>query len=206
LRPHTARLRERQANEPKRSQYTSNALRLFTEHLENQTDAQVLDVGPVCGENIEFFARRVKRVFVCDMFLRLDLARRKELAQNQAWQDLDYPSHSFDGIALWALFDYLDDQGISTLVARCFYMLRPSGILLAVVQDEHHIVDSGINSYVISEDFDVLRRPQTHLSLASQRRHNRALLGMVEPFIPLKSFIYHGGIREILFKHKKTVD
>lgn len=202
MRPHTARLRESQANEPRRSQYTSNALRLFTEHLENQIDAQVLDVGPVCGENIEFFARRAKRVFVCDMFLRLDLARRKDITQNQAWQYLDYPSHSFDGITLWGLFDYLDDQGVSALVARCSWMLRPSGILLAVVQDEHHIVDPGINSYVISEDFDVLRRPQPHLSLTSQRRHNRALLGMVEPFIPLKSFIYRGGIREILLKYK----
>ena len=202
MRPHTARLRENQANEPRRSQYTSNALRLFTEHLENQNDAQVLDIGPVCGENLEFFARRVERVFVCDMFLRLDLARRKNLAQDKVWQDLDYTSHSFDGITLWGLFDYLDDQGISLLVARCSDMLRPSGILLAVVQDEHSIVDPGVNSYVISEDFEVLRRPQPHLSLASQRRHNRALLGMVEPFIPLKSFIYRGGIREILLQHK----
>ena len=202
MRSHTARLRENQANEPRRSQHTSNALKLFTEHLENQTDAQVLDVGPVCGENVDFFARRVKRVFVCDMFLRLDLARRKDLTQNQAWQNLDYPSHSFDGIALWGLFDYLDDQGISALIARCADMLRPSGTLLAVVQDEHNIVDPGINSYVVSEDFDLLRRPQPHLTLASQRRHNRALLGMVAPFIPLKSFIYRGGIREILLQRK----
>ncbi len=202
MRSYTARLRENQANEPSRSQHTSNALRLFTEHLENQTDAQVLDIGPVCGENVGFFARRVKKVFVCDMFLRLDLARRKELPQNQPWQNLDYQPNSFDGIALWGLFDYLNDQEVSMLVLRCSYMLRPSGILLAVVQDEHNIVDPGINSYVISDDFNVLRRPQPHLSLASQRRHNRALLGMVDPFIPLKSFIYRGGIREILLRHK----
>ena len=202
MRSHTAWLRENQANEPGRSQHTSNALRLFTEHLENQTDAQVLDVGPVCGENVDFFARRVKRVYVCDMFLRLDLACRKGLTQVQALQNLDYSSHSFDGIALWGLFDYLDDQGVSALIARCADMLRPSGTLLAVVQDEHNIVDPGINSYVISEDFDVLRRPQPHLTLASQRRHNRALLRMVDPFIPLKSFIYRGGIREILLQRK----
>jgi hypothetical protein len=173
------------------------------EHLENQTDAQLLDVGPVCGENVEFFARRVKRIFICDMFLRLDLTRREKLNRNQAWQDLDYPSHCFDGIALWGLFDYLDDQGVSTLVARCSEMLRPSGILLAVVQDEHHAIDPEINAYVTSENVDVLRlRPQPHLNLSAQRRHNRALLGMVEPFIPLKSFIYRGGIREILLKYK----
>jgi hypothetical protein len=162
----------------------------------------VLDVGPICGENVDFFARRVKRVFVFDMFLRLDLDRRNTLSQSQAWQHLDYPSNSFDGIALWGLFDYLDDQGITTLIARCADMLRPSGTLLAVVQDEHNIIKSEITSYVISEDFEVLRRPQPHLALPLQRRHNRALLAMVDPFIPVKSFIYRGGIREILLQHK----
>jgi hypothetical protein len=162
----------------------------------------VLDVGPVCGENVDFFAQRVKRVFVCDMFLRLDLARRKGLTQDQALQNMDYPSNSFDGIALWGLFDYLDDQGVFALITRCADMLKPSGTLLAVVQDEYNVIDPGINSYVISKDFDVLRRPQPHLTLNSQRRHNRALLGMVDPFIPSKSFIYRGGIREILLRRK----
>lgn len=201
MRSYTARLRENQANEPGRSQHTSNALRLFTEHLENRPDAQVLDVGPVCGENISFFAQRAQKVFVCDMFLRLDLARRNDLPQSHAWQQLDYPTRSFDGIALWGLFDYLDDEGMSTLIARCTDMLRPSGRLLAVVQDEHNMVPT-INTYVISEGFEVAQRPQPHLALTAQRRHNRALLAMVAPYIPLKSFIYRGGLREILLQHK----
>ena len=201
MRSYTALLRENQANEPERLQHTSNALRLFTEHLENRPDAQVLDVGPVCGENIGFFAQRAQRVFVCDMFLRLDLARRNDLPQSHAWQQLDYPTRSFDGIALWGLFDYLDDEGISTLIGRCTDMLKPSGRLLAVVQDEHNMVPT-INTYVISEGFEVARRPQPHLSLTAQRRHNRALLAMVDPYIPLKSFIYRGGLREILLQHK----
>lgn len=160
----------------------------------------MLDVGPVCGENITFFAQRVKRIFVCDMFLRLDLARRKGLPQSHAWQHLDYPSQSFDGIMLWGLIDYLDDREVRSLVDLCHAMLRPSGTLLAVVRDEHAF-PSVINSYVIAEDFGVYPRPQTHLALPSQRRNNRSLLAMVDPFIPLKSFIYRDGIREMLLQY-----
>lgn len=204
MRSYTARLKEDQAKEPERTHYTSNALKIFTERLESQGDVQALDVGPVCGENINFFARRVKRLFISDLFRSLDSARRKGLPQSDVRQHLDYPSRSFDGIALWGLLDYLEDQEIPKLVEQCVFLLRPSGLLLAVVQDEHaeYSVESAINSYVISEDFGVLRRPQPHLTLPSKRRNNRALLAMMDPFIPLKSFIYRDGIREILFRYK----
>ncbi|MBW2407438.1 MAG: hypothetical protein JRF17_08730, partial [Deltaproteobacteria bacterium] len=36
--------------------YTSNALKLFMEHLNQHPQSKVLDVGPVCQENIRFFA------------------------------------------------------------------------------------------------------------------------------------------------------
>ena len=48
--------------------YTSSVLHLFIEALERRQKAQVLDLGPVCGENIDFFVRRVQRLYVCDMF------------------------------------------------------------------------------------------------------------------------------------------
>lgn len=200
MKPYTARLRVDQTTEPGRPHHASNVLKLFTEHLKRRQDAQALDVGPVCGENINFFARRVKRFFVCDMFLRLDLARRKARPPSHAWQQLDYPSQSFDGIMLWGLIDYLDDREVRKLVDLCQDLLRPLGTLLAVVQDEYAF-SSVINSYVIAEDFGVYPRPQPHLALPLQRRHNRALLDMVAPFTPLKSFIYRDGIREILLQH-----
>ena len=67
------------------------------------------------------------------MFLRLDLARRKARPPSHAWQQLDYPSQSFDGIMLWGLIDYLDDREVRKLVDLCQDVLRPSGILLAAM-------------------------------------------------------------------------
>jgi hypothetical protein len=172
---------------------------VFTEQVEKRQNAQVLDLGPVCGENISFFGQRVKRLFVCDMFLRLDLAHRGGLPLSQVWQHLDYPSQSFDGIMLWGLIEYLDNDEVHKLLDLCNTMLKPLGTILAVVQDEYAVA-SEINSYVIAEDFGVYLRPQPHLKLPWRRRHNRALLAIVAPFSPIKSFIYRDGIREILLR------
>ena len=65
--------------EPELASHTSNVLPLFVNDLEGQ----VLDVGPVCGSNITFFAQRVKRLYVCDMFLFLDRKRSKGLPLNK---------------------------------------------------------------------------------------------------------------------------
>ena len=57
---------------PSLGDYTSVLLQRYVEILEKSSMAQVLDIGPVCEENITYFAQRVKRFHVCDMFLRLN--------------------------------------------------------------------------------------------------------------------------------------
>jgi hypothetical protein len=49
--------------------YASVLLQTYVEILEQSSRAQVLDVGPVCEENIKYFAPRVKRFHVCDFAL-----------------------------------------------------------------------------------------------------------------------------------------
>jgi len=69
--------------EPELASFTSNVLPLFVNNLEGQEEGQVLDVGPICGSNITFFAQRVKRLYICDMLLCLDRNRRKGLPLNR---------------------------------------------------------------------------------------------------------------------------
>ena len=124
---------EEPSPEPDLSDYTSNVIRLFVEGLEQRKAGQVLDVGPVCSDNISFFARRVKKIYVCDMFLRLDRDRRKGLPPSRTWQHLDYPPRSFDGILLWDLTDRLKAHEVRDLVKRCHTMSRPGGMVMAFV-------------------------------------------------------------------------
>ncbi|MCP5105320.1 MAG: hypothetical protein GY950_18170, partial [bacterium] len=108
--------------------YNSTILKEFAGTLEGLKNAQTLDVGPVCQENITFFALRMGRHYVCDMFLHLKREKRKELHPGKKWQYLDYPDRNFDGILLWDLCDHLEDDDMNRLVELCYSMLKATGL------------------------------------------------------------------------------
>ncbi len=180
--------------------YTSNVLRLFAEYLERRDDTQVLDIGPICGENITFLSKRVKRLYVCDMFLRMDRDRRKGLPPDQAWRHLDYPPQSFDGILLWELADRLEEHEARRLAELCYTLIKPGGKVVVFVPGEQ-AVQEVVNAFVIGDGFRLYLRPQPHLNLPLRKRQNRNMLGMMTPLKSVKSFIYRNGLREFLFQH-----
>ena len=179
--------------------YNSTILREFVDTLKGRKNAQTLDVGPVCQENITFFALRMGRHYVCDMFLWLKREKRKELLTGNGWKHLDYPDRNFDGIQLWDLCDHLKDDDVSRLVELCYTMLRATGLLM-LIAFENKPASSIVNSFVIGQGYRVDIRPQPHLELPWEFRHNRALTSLLSNFTIVRSFRYHSGIREFLFK------
>jgi 2-polyprenyl-3-methyl-5-hydroxy-6-metoxy-1,4-benzoquinol methylase len=159
--------------------------------------AQVLDVGPVCEENIRFFALRVKRFHVCDMFLRLNRNRQEDLPFKKVRKHLDYAPHSFDGINLWDFIDHIDDDEIGKLVNLCHTMLKPRGMMI-VTSFEEQSTPSQIHSFVMQDNYRLTFRPQNHLDLPCYYRSNRILTNMLSEFVSVKSFIYRNGVREFL--------
>jgi hypothetical protein len=178
---------------------TSNVMRLFVEALEQRPDSQVLDVGPVCDENIRFFARRVKRLYVCDLFIRLARSQREGFHPSEVLKHLDYPPKTFDGILLWELPDRLEDAEVPKLVDLCHTLLKADGIIMALNLDEL-TVSPAVNALVIGDDFRIQVRHQPHLDLRLHTRPSRKFLDMMAPFSVFKSFIYRNGTREFLLK------
>ncbi len=181
--------------------YTSNALKLFMEHIQRQPQGKLLDVGPVCQENITFFAGKVWKHYVCDMFIRLDRCIRKGGSVQQIWQELDYRPESFDGILVWELADRLDDRDVNRLVRLCHSMLKHGGMALVMVMGDQ-IASSETKSFVVGQDYRINFRPQPHLKLPLSGRQNRDVLSMMMPFIPAKSFICRPGFMEFLFRRE----
>jgi len=192
-------LREQGSLESEPVTHTSNVIRLFIKGLERQEEGQILNIGPVCSENINFLAQYARTLYVCDMFLQLDQERRKDLPISSLWQHLDYPPQSFDGILLWDLIDYLEDNEVSRLVELCIKMLRPGGLVMVFSLGEQ-ATQTVVNSFVIGEGFRLDLRPQPHLDLPFHMRHNREVLALLVPFTLVKSFIYHNGLRQFLFQ------
>jgi cyclopropane fatty-acyl-phospholipid synthase-like methyltransferase len=181
--------------------YTSNALKLFMKHLDQQPQSRLLDVGPVCQENIRFFARRVSKHYVCDMFIRLDRNIRKGDSVYKIWNELDYHPESFDGILVWELADRLDEQGVNRLVTLCHSMLKPGGMAVIMVMGDQ-VASSETRSFVVGQNYRIYLRPQPHLELPLRGRQNRDVLSMMAPFIPAKSFICRPGFMEFLFRRE----
>jgi hypothetical protein len=186
-------------------QYTSKGLRLFFEELERQFEANILDVGPICGENINFLAQRVGKLYVCDLFLRLHRALRNGEPPTTILKHLDYSPASFDGILLWELMDHYDNDEAGRLVEACHTMLAPGGIVM-VFALEATMTSLPVNYFVISAGFQVHPCRQYHLDLPSYGRHNRELLELMTPFMLVKSFIYRNGLREFLFRRLVNIE
>jgi hypothetical protein len=195
----TSQSRRDHTREPEQKGYTSNALPLFIKGLEEMKARHMLDVGPVCNENINFFARRVRRLYICDMFIRIDRVRRERLPLQQVWHYLNYPSESFDGILLWDLVGRLEDQEVRTLKEHCHRMVRKNGMVMAIVPSLYE-TEPLVNSFAVGEDYRVSLRPQLHLDLPLHIRQNWAVLKLFSPFTIVKSFIYRDGIKEFLFR------
>jgi hypothetical protein len=179
--------------------YKSTILKEFVDTLADLKDAQTLDVGPVCQENMVFFAQRMRKHYVCDMFLRLKEENRKELPQNDGWKHLDYPERNFDGIQLWDICDHLEDDDVDRLAELCYTMLRATGLLMLIALEKKP-TSSNVNTFVIGQNCRVDTRLQPHLALPWKFRHNRALTSLMSNFTIVRSFRYHSGIREFLFK------
>ena len=172
---------------------------MYFETLGQSSIAQVLDVGPVCEENITCFAQRVKRLHVCDMFIRLNRNRRKGLPAKKVWEHLDYAPHIFDGINLWDFIDHLNDDEIGKLVNLCDTFLKARGMMI-LTSFEEQSAPSQIHSFVIRDGYQVTFRLQNHLDLPWYYRSNRILTDMLSEFASIKSFIYRNGVREFICK------
>jgi hypothetical protein len=179
------------------SDYASMMLQMYFEGLNQLSMAQILDVGPICGENIMYFAQRVKRLHVCDMFLRLNHNRRKGLPTDKVWEHLDYAPHIFDGINLWDLIDHLNDDEVGKLVNLCDTFLKTKGMMI-VTSFEEPSAPSQIHSFVVKDDYRVTFRLQNHLDLPWYYRSNRIITEILSKIGTIKSFIYRNGVREFL--------
>jgi len=183
------------------SAYRSMMLRAYLELLDQYQAEQILDIGPICQENIRFFAQRVRRLYVCDMFLRLAREWDPETQQPQerVWRHFDYAPNTFHGIHLWELPDHLNDEGVKRLAGLCHTMLKPGG-LVAVSAFESQSAPLQISAFVVDNNLYLRQRPQSHINFPWHFRQNRELTTLMQPLTTANAFRYRNGVREFLFQ------
>lgn len=184
------------------SSFTSKAMPVFFKKISSPETAQLLDIGPVCNENINLFAHRAKKLFVFDVYARLGRHEKGSSNSIDIDQEIDYPHDSFDGITLWDLPDRLNDQDARRLGPLCYRLLKPNGVILVCARGPSQ-QDTNVNTFVVKEDFTISFRSHPQLKLGVYPRKNRDLFGVLNPLIPLQSFIFRNGLREVVLKKDK---
>jgi len=181
------------------SGHVSRVLQLFLELLDRGGETCVLDVGPILGDNISFFSRKVLKFHVCDLFRRLnDCVRRKRPLQ-EAWQDLHYPAAHFNGILMWDLCDHLDSTQVSGWIRTAETWLKPQGMAVVISRNLSEPQDP-FNAFCIQEDFRLALKPFARMRFPEYPRQNREIMALLPGFVSVRSFIYRNGIREYLFR------
>lgn len=179
--------------------YQSVTLKRFVEGIEENPEGCLLDLGPVLNENINFFSHRVRKLYVCDLYRRLDEDIRDQRPPDLFSRHLDYPEKTFDRILFWDLADRLEGPGVSSVVRRCYEMIKPGGIIMVLTMGDQ-VSPTGLDAFVVKEDFLLYLKPQPYPRLTARYRQNRDIMHLLLPFTPLKSLIYRNGIREFLFQ------
>lgn len=180
--------------------FNSRGLQFFMDQLFWIRNSQILDTGPICGNNITFLAERCRRLYVFDLFRDLlkKLADQMIAGGEDLWKSIDYGQALFEGIILWHLGDHLTDQSFDRIARLCHVMLKPEGLLAIYACDKP--VMGVIHGFRILQNSTLQPYSSSHPALPLVHRSNRELIGMLDRFNLLRSFIYRNGVREFVFR------
>jgi SAM-dependent methyltransferase len=184
---------------PRIGAYQSRMMERYRRFLGKCDDPRILDIGPICGTNIEYLLSQFTRLFVCDVMQRLTPEPLQPIDAKTLTAYLDFEEGSFDGIHVWDIPDHLDDRTLKELVARCCAFLRPNGLLMLITSTTkspqpylHYLVFGDESSTSLARS-TLFRLPYFH-------RSNRDVEIAMKPLEQYASFVCMNGIREFLFK------
>lgn len=181
--------------------FDSKAVSAFIKHIETRSATRILDLGPVCSENINLLARIARQLYICDMFTQLNQWQKNGHSPDQLWQHLDYAPDTFDGILLWDLTDRMTDEVIGEAGKRCWHILKPGGMVMACASGEKES-HAKVRTFVLANDLSISFRNQAHLNLPVHTRKTRKIIGTMAPLKLVQSSLFRNGLREFLFRKK----
>src|ERR1700722_18942361 len=130
----------------------SNGLKEFLWQLDDIGRGNLLDLGQVSQNTLNFFIERNFKVYTEDVlvawrdFLRTEEDRTRQVspggeagdnsagarAERFLTSNLDHPKDSFDAVLLWDVLDYLDRETVIRLMERLSTLVRDAGAILAI--------------------------------------------------------------------------
>jgi hypothetical protein len=178
----------------------SRMVKKYVKFLAERNNPEILDIGPVSGNNISFFLNRVSKVHVCDVFSLIAREPGSTASPEYILSFLDYKERSLDGIHMWDIPDHLDTLTLSLLMKKLHSFLKPNALLMLMASTTSGVQPHPLY-FVIREDCSVMLEKVTTRQLSYFYRANREIERCLKPFQQLNSFISINGVREFLYRN-----
>jgi methyltransferase family protein len=181
----------------------SKALSKFISLLAQRTSPLVLDLGPVVGNNVQFFGDRLGcKMVIEDLTADIDRHTRAG-TMNALAASLDtrfrHAEASVDGIVCWDCFDFLDKVSAPALAHQIVRMLKPGGVVIAFFCTST-VETSGYAKYDIVDAATVRQRAHPGIGGARLALPNRDIIRMFDGLTVADSFLLKNNTREMLLR------
>ncbi len=182
---------------------SSKVLKKFLTAVGQQPSPTIIDLGPVVGQNIEYFGERLAcRFHVQDVFSQVEANAQKgtlDLLASDIASRLTNDAESVDGILCWDVFDYLDKGAGQVLSSRLVSMLRKGGALHGffgtTAADLTHYT-----RFVVESDDALRLRPYPATRARRQVRMTGDINKMFAGLAVAESVLLKSSTREVLFR------
>jgi hypothetical protein len=188
--------------------HRSLGLSALCKRFQDDSNLDILELGPALGGNITFWSRFSDSIHVADLRSSLPLTiplretEDEERTEPQWDRLLELPEgRRFDVILTWDLLNYLELAAVASLIDYLNRFCRSGSILFTLIFDKqsmpekptiYRIVDEEHLSYEISSEKVV----------ACPRHQPRTLACMIPAFSTSNSFRLRNGVIEYLFAYE----
>jgi hypothetical protein len=190
---------------------SSLGLQALCQRLQNVTTCDILELGPVRNENIEFWSRFRPSIYVADLRSLLPLPVSVPEDADSEFIDPNWesllglpPERRYDIILVWDLLNYLDLQTVASLIRYLRQFCRRGTILFTLIFDQKQM-PSEITVYGIKDESHLKYEFAGSEMKACPRHQPRALSLAMARFQTSESFRLKNGIIEYLFEYEGNI-
>jgi hypothetical protein len=184
--------------------FHSQALSILLERFHTERKHHVLELGPACGANVEFFSGFRCKIYVADLFRALSsesvIFAGKDSAASALFERLlPYEEETrFDVILAWDLFNYLKADVLSHLATRLRRSCRRGTVMFALGWGRAEIPAEPVR-FRISKDRRVTYDVSSPVTRVCPRYAPREMERLMPGFRISRSFLLRNGLQEYVF-------
>lgn len=184
----------------------SHGLEWLWQQLRDVRRPQVVDCGPIRQTTLDVLLRRGVKLYVADLISPLQRGNPKFwdktkkvpvfLTGTFLAQIPPISPASQDGVFCWHLFDLIPAEAVAPAVGRLFSLLRPGGVLFAMIR-QPYLADGSETVSWLNGLTSIHTQPDGKKPFAYPAITNRVMEGLF-PAGSVKIFLTRSGRREVV--------